>query len=187
MDLHRFEQQARRDWERIPRHFKEGVDGVVVSADVVPHPELADVFTMGECITEKSGRVNLGLEGTLVRTGSGTSGVEWIDATGQDPVRARFSRSIGLAGKDLPRVSVESGVRNRLEHGAGDGDIEADRAVLDAVREALLHLVRNAVSHGIERPALFVPDGPALASALGAPAGTAPASLVDRRQGSRPG
>jgi hypothetical protein len=28
------------------------VDGVVVSSDVMPHPELEDVFTMGECITE---------------------------------------------------------------------------------------------------------------------------------------
>lgn len=38
----------------------------------------------------------VGLEGTLVRAGSGTSGVEWIDTAGRDPVRARFSRSIGL-------------------------------------------------------------------------------------------
>ena len=38
----------------------------------------------------------VGLEGMLVRTGGGTSGVEWIDAAGSDPVRARFSRSIGL-------------------------------------------------------------------------------------------
>lgn len=33
------------------------------------------------------------------------------------------------------------------------GDIEADRSVLDQLREALLHLVRNAVDHGIESPA----------------------------------
>jgi two-component system chemotaxis sensor kinase CheA len=31
-------------------------------------------------------------------------------------------------------------------------DVEADRAVVDAVREALLHLARNAVDHGIEAP-----------------------------------
>ena len=33
------------------------------------------------------------------------------------------------------------------------GDVEADRVVLDILREALLHLVRNAVDHGIEPPA----------------------------------
>lgn len=31
-------------------------------------------------------------------------------------------------------------------------DVEADRSVLDALREALLQLVRNAVDHGIEMP-----------------------------------
>src|SRR5690606_26486264 len=31
-------------------------------------------------------------------------------------------------------------------------EVEADRAVIDALREALLHLVRNAVDHGIEPP-----------------------------------
>lgn len=30
------------------------------------------------------------------------------------------------------------------------GDVEADRGVLDGIREALLHLVRNAVAHGLE-------------------------------------
>lgn len=32
------------------------------------------------------------------------------------------------------------------------GDVAIDRAVLDALRPALLHLVRNAVDHGIEAP-----------------------------------
>lgn len=32
------------------------------------------------------------------------------------------------------------------------GDIELDRAILDELGEPLLHLVRNAVDHGIERP-----------------------------------
>ena len=39
------------------------------------------------------------------------------------------------------------------------GDVEADRAVLDILREALLHLVRNAVDHGIESPAERVKHG----------------------------
>jgi two-component system chemotaxis sensor kinase CheA len=32
------------------------------------------------------------------------------------------------------------------------GEVEADRSVLDALREPLVHLVRNAVDHGIEPP-----------------------------------
>lgn len=54
----------------------------------------------------------------------------------------------------LPRavrdLSVSSGkeVQLRVE----GGGVEVDRAVLDGLREPLLHLVRNAVDHGIERP-----------------------------------
>jgi two-component system chemotaxis sensor kinase CheA len=45
----------------------------------------------------------------------------------------------------------------RLEtHGAG---VEIDRRVLGVVREALIHLVTNAVDHGVEPPALRVAAG----------------------------
>jgi two-component system chemotaxis sensor kinase CheA len=52
----------------------------------------------------------------------------------------------------LPRaardLAVAAGKDVRLE--VRGADVEADRAVLDGMREALLHLVRNAVDHGIE-------------------------------------
>lgn len=52
----------------------------------------------------------------------------------------------------LPRaardLAVAAGKNVRLE--VRGADVEADRAVLDGMREALLHLVRNAVDHGIE-------------------------------------
>lgn len=44
-----------------------------------------------------------------------------------------------------------SGKRARLE--LVGKDVEADRAVLDGLKDALVHLVRNAVVHGIEDPA----------------------------------
>ncbi|MBA3645896.1 MAG: response regulator [Gemmatimonadaceae bacterium] len=48
-------------------------------------------------------------------------------------------------------VARENGKQIRLT--VTGGEIEADRAVLEALREPLLHLVRNAVDHGIELPA----------------------------------
>lgn len=36
------------------------------------------------------------LRGTLTRFPGGRSGIDWVDQGGQDPVRARFSRGIGL-------------------------------------------------------------------------------------------
>lgn len=47
----------------------------------------------------------IGLAGHLARTGStgATSGLEWLDTPGVDPVRARFSRSVGLP-QQLPDI-----------------------------------------------------------------------------------
>lgn len=47
-------------------------------------------------------------------------------------------------------LSHELGKRVTLE--VTGGDTEADRAVLDLLRTPLMHLLRNAIDHGIERP-----------------------------------
>ena len=39
------------------------------------------------------------------------------------------------------------------------GDVHADRVVLDGLREALVHLVRNAIDHGVEQPAIRTAAG----------------------------
>ncbi|MEP6551583.1 MAG: ATP-binding protein, partial [Gemmatimonadales bacterium] len=55
---------------------------------------------------------------------------------------------------DLPRlardVAVAAGKLVRVE--TSGGSLQADRVVLAQLREALMHLVRNAVDHGLERP-----------------------------------
>ena len=43
-------------------------------------------------------------------------------------------------------------------HVAG-GDVALDKVVLDALKEPLIHLVRNAVAHGLESPAVRCPRG----------------------------
>jgi two-component system, chemotaxis family, sensor kinase CheA len=64
-------------------------------------------------------------------------------------------RPIADAFEALPRaardVAAQSGKHVRVE--IDGGDVQADRLVVDALREPLLHLVRNAVDHGIETPA----------------------------------
>ena len=47
-----FEREARRLFERVPRRYREGVDGLTVHRRAVEHPELRDVYTLGECATE---------------------------------------------------------------------------------------------------------------------------------------
>jgi hypothetical protein len=47
-----FERVAGEAFAAIPESYREGVDGLVVSRESVPHPTLPDVFTLGHCDTE---------------------------------------------------------------------------------------------------------------------------------------
>ena len=65
----------------------------------------------------------VGLEGTLIRTGGGSSGIRWIDDAGQDPVRARFSRSAGLphGWPDVLGLALRCPARTPGPDATGDG------------------------------------------------------------------
>lgn len=52
MKFHDFEAAARRAWDEIPEAYVEGIDGLVVSREALPHPELLDIYTLGHCLTE---------------------------------------------------------------------------------------------------------------------------------------
>lgn len=75
----------------------------------------------------------------------------------------RSARLVALADllDDLPRVvrqaARDTGKRVALE--TSGGDVVADRAVINALAEPLVHLLRNAVDHGIEAPAERVRAG----------------------------
>lgn len=68
-------------------------------------------------------------------------------AARMNPVAEVFDRFPRVA-RDLAR---ELGKQVRID--AEGGSIELDRAVLDEIGEPLLHLIRNALDHGIESPA----------------------------------
>lgn len=51
-DLAAFERRAQALFREIPERYRRGVDGVTVRAEAVPHPELPEVFTLGECRTQ---------------------------------------------------------------------------------------------------------------------------------------
>jgi hypothetical protein len=52
MHFSEFEERAWELWEQIPDAYKSGVDGLLVQRKSVRHPELDDIYTLGECITE---------------------------------------------------------------------------------------------------------------------------------------
>ncbi len=47
-----FQVAAARLWREIPEEFKAGVEGVEVERRAMPHPQLPDIYTLGECLTE---------------------------------------------------------------------------------------------------------------------------------------
>ena len=72
---------------------------------------------------------------------------EGIMRTRMQPVATLLAKSPRIARDAAQSV----GRRVRVEIDAGD--TELDRSVLEAIRDPLTHLLRNAVDHGIERPA----------------------------------
>lgn len=71
-----------------------------------------------------------------------------------DRVRRLRMRPFAEAVEALPRVvrDLATTAGKEIELEILGGEVEVDRAVLDGLREALLHLVRNAVDHGVEPP-----------------------------------
>lgn len=62
------------------------------------------------------------------------------------PVTALFDR-LPRAARDIARK-----LGKEIELALSGGDIELDRAILDALGEPVLHLLRNAIDHGVEAP-----------------------------------
>lgn len=76
------------------------------------------------------------------------------DQLGRDVRRARMVTAASVLeglGKMVRDLAREQG--KQVEFQATGLDAEADRLVLQALRDPLLHLLRNAVGHGIETPA----------------------------------
>ena len=73
----------------------------------------------------------------------------------QRPI-SELTETVPRAARDIARD-----VGKQVRVVVTGGDIEADRVVLAALREPLLHLVRNAVDHGIESPAVRTAAGKA--------------------------
>ncbi|MGD8319478.1 MAG: metallopeptidase family protein [Gemmatimonadota bacterium] len=52
MKYKQFQRAAREAYDSIPDDYREGVDGLVVSREALPHPTMPDIYTLGECLTE---------------------------------------------------------------------------------------------------------------------------------------
>ena len=91
----------------------------------------------------------------LRRAGEDARALASVSARLGTSARHLRQRPFSELTETLPRVArdIARDVGKQVRVVVTGGDIEADRVVLEALREPLLHLVRNAVDHGIESPA----------------------------------
>ncbi|GAB5375503.1 MAG: hypothetical protein AcusKO_19650 [Acuticoccus sp.] len=79
----------------------------------------------------------------------------------QQAVMSTRMQPIGNAWRKLPRIvrDVSSGLGKKIELEMNGAETELDRQVLEAIKDPLVHMVRNAADHGLETSAERVAAG----------------------------
>lgn len=80
-----------------------------------------------------------------------------ITAAARELRLRRFGDVVEVLPRTVRDVAARTGKRMRLE--IEGTEVAADRVVIDALREPLVHLIRNAADHGIEQPSDRVSAG----------------------------
>jgi two-component system chemotaxis sensor kinase CheA len=124
--------QIRVDLARLDALMKQVGELVVAKNRLAAIAAASGAAPLGE-VSDQVGRLVAGMQAEVL-------------AARMTPVGEVFERFPRLV-RDLAR---DLGKRIRVE--AEGGEIELDRSVLDEIGEPLLHLIRNAADHGIERP-----------------------------------
>jgi two-component system, chemotaxis family, sensor kinase CheA len=144
----------KEDWRKAERPLRRALDvhgPTNGSARPVLHRKAERVLDQ---VTENLARTASSLDTLLSNLVSDRRAVERAAAPLEEEVRrvrmvpfAEACEGLERAARDLAKKAGKD-VELVLE----GGDIELDRSVLAALKDPLLHLVRNAVDHGIETP-----------------------------------
>jgi zinicin-like metallopeptidase len=112
MRLADFENMVRRLCEEVPEDFFDGIAEVVVSPRVVPHPDRADVFTLGECIP------------LPVQVGSGVDGLQSQVVMYHGSFAALAAMEQGMDWRQEAWETLTHELRHHLEWRAHAPDLE---------------------------------------------------------------
>jgi two-component system, chemotaxis family, sensor kinase CheA len=116
---------------------------------------------VGELVLARNHLVEIAAESADPSLASATQSVNHITAELQESVMKTRLQPIRTAWNTFPRVVRDLAValdkRVRIET-VGD-DTELDRSIIEAIKDPLTHIVRNAVDHGIEEPELRIAAG----------------------------
>lgn len=110
---------------------------------------------------EGGGDLDRELTRLLRRAGEDARALTAVSSRLGESARNLRQRPFSELTETLPRVArdVARDLGKQVRVVVTGGVIEADRVVLEAMREPLLHMVRNAVDHGIEPPAVRAAAG----------------------------
>jgi len=139
--------------------FRSAVTDTTVRVDVNVLDRLMTL--VGELVLARNQLAALTSDRADLSLASATQSVDRITAELQEGVMKTRLQPIRTAWATLPRVARDLAValdkRVRIET---DGDdTELDRSIIEAIKDPLTHIVRNAVDHGIERPEARVAAG----------------------------
>lgn len=144
--LHDLAAHSANAWSRTSRRLR-----LALEQSGAPSPLIQEIDRMEENLRRlhhDAGRLTDGV------TGDARTLAQVTDEVAERVRRLRM-RPFAEACEALPRVVRDhvTAVGKEIELEIEGGTVELDRAVSDGLREALLHLVRNAMDHGIEPPA----------------------------------
>ncbi len=109
---------------------------------------------VGELVLARNHLVQLADGSEDLALASASQGVDRITAELQDGVMKTRLQPIRTTWAAFPRVvrdlAIALGKQARLE--TEGEDTELDRSIIEAIKDPLAHLVRNAIDHGIESP-----------------------------------
>ncbi len=167
----------RRTWRRIgpriarlraePSAIRPIVHHPDLSTSVVPNPTSITAWQPRDLIEalEQANDLLGEISATMVRiarqSAEDHSRLAAVTDRLHDQVRRTRMQPLATLFPPL-RLQLREMARNagkRIEMSVDDGGAEADRQVLDQLREVLLHLLRNAADHGIELPAQRIAAG----------------------------
>lgn len=85
------------------------------------------------------------------------SGTQAIASTIHEAVLIPFSQILAPFQIFIREVAGSSG--KQVDFIVDGGEIEIDRRILEALKDPLLHMIRNAIDHGIEHPGIRISRG----------------------------
>lgn len=140
-----------------PRQEEEGVrSSAVADANIRVGVGLLDKLMdlVGELVLTRNQILQCNTEREDAALNATSQRLNLITTELQEGVMKTRMQPIGMVWSKLPRVvrdmAVALGKQIRLEM---DGaDTELDRTIIEAIKDPLVHLVRNACDHGIETP-----------------------------------